>query len=105
MEFDELVPQENVIRISECKGNVAAQGQPLFVYRSMGVARMIFWQCIVGRRQVTTHFRTISVLGSLILIAGYGTLCAVAKAQGLNYLAIEMRDLMSATKVSTAISS
>ena len=32
------------------------------------------------------------------LFAGYGSLRAVAKAQGLNYLAVDMRDLMSAAK-------
>ena len=36
------------------------------------------------------------------LFAGYGSLRAVGKAQGLNYLAIDMRDLMSATKESAA---
>ena len=30
--------------------------------------------------------------------AEYGSLRAIAKSQGLNYLAVEMRDLMSATK-------
>ena len=32
------------------------------------------------------------------LFAGYGSLRAVAKAQGLNYLAVDMRDLMSVKK-------
>ena len=32
------------------------------------------------------------------LFAGYGSLRAVAKAQGLNYLAVDMHDLMSAAK-------
>ena len=36
------------------------------------------------------------------LFAGYGSLRAVAKAQGLNYLAVDMRDLMSAVKGSAA---
>ena len=36
------------------------------------------------------------------LFAGYSSLRAVAKAQGLNYLAVDMRDLMSAAKGSTA---
>ena len=36
------------------------------------------------------------------LFAGYGSLCAVAKAQGLNYLTVDMRDLMSAAKGSAA---
>ena len=36
------------------------------------------------------------------LFAGYGSLRAVAKAQGLNYLAVDMRDLMSATKGSAS---
>ena len=32
------------------------------------------------------------------LFAGYGSLRAVAKAQGLNYLAVDMRGLISAAK-------
>ena len=36
------------------------------------------------------------------LFAGYGSLRAVAKAQGLNYLAVDMRDLVSAAKKPTA---
>ena len=36
------------------------------------------------------------------LFAGYGSMRAVAKAQGLNCLAVDMRDLMSATKRPTA---
>ena len=36
------------------------------------------------------------------LFAGYGSLRAVAKAQGLNYLAVDMRDLMSAMKGAVA---
>ena len=32
------------------------------------------------------------------LFAGYGSLRAVAKAQGLNYLAVDLRDLMSPKK-------
>jgi hypothetical protein len=32
------------------------------------------------------------------LFAGYGSLRAVAKAHGLNYLAVDMRDLMSAAR-------
>ena len=36
------------------------------------------------------------------LFAGYGSLRAVAKAQGLNYLAVDMRDLMSTAKKPTA---
>ena len=36
------------------------------------------------------------------LFAGYGSLCAVAKAQGLNYLSVDMRDMMSAAKGSAA---
>jgi hypothetical protein len=36
------------------------------------------------------------------LFAGYGSLRAVAKAQGLNYLAVDVRDLMSAAKKPTS---
>jgi hypothetical protein len=36
------------------------------------------------------------------LFAGYGSLCAVAKAQGLNYLVVDMHDLMSAVKGAAA---
>jgi hypothetical protein len=36
------------------------------------------------------------------LFAGYGSLRAVAKAQGFNSLAVDMRDLMSAAKKPTA---
>ena len=37
------------------------------------------------------------------LFAGYGSLRAVAKAQELNYLVVDMRDLMSAAKGSATI--
>ena len=36
------------------------------------------------------------------LFAGYGSLRTVAKAQGLNYLAVDMRDFMSPAKGPTA---
>ena len=36
------------------------------------------------------------------LFAGYGSLCVVANTQGLNYLAVDMRDLMSLAKGPTA---
>ena len=36
------------------------------------------------------------------LFAGYGSLRAVAKAQGLNYLAVDVRDLMPAAKKPTS---
>jgi hypothetical protein len=36
------------------------------------------------------------------LSVGYGSLRAVAKAQGLNHLVVDMRDLMSAAKRPTA---
>ena len=36
------------------------------------------------------------------LFEGYGSLRAVAKAQGLNSLAVDMRNLMSTTKKPTA---
>ena len=36
------------------------------------------------------------------LFAGYGSLRAISKAQGLNYLAVDVRDLMSLAKKPTA---
>ena len=43
-----------------------------------------------------------NILQEIDLFAGYSSLRAVAKAQGLNYLAVDMRDLMSAAKGSAA---